>query len=107
MINSIPLEAQVLGITYEEYYGELARTVKRNSTKPDTEYQNIFDKANKKLPKETIKKALSLIESIGYDKEFFQAADLNYAEGGNGCISVSIYDYLLNHQENIPSDKSE
>jgi|TARA_B100001971_G_C18191496_1_gene538892 hypothetical protein len=99
MINSVPLEAQILGLTPQDYYGDLATIVRTASKMSEIEKDNIIDEANAKLSQKTIKKAIALIHTIPYDKWFFQAAELDYANGGNGCISVSVYDYLLKRQE--------
>tara|TARA_Y100000310_G_scaffold111916_1_gene110339 strand:+ start:24668 stop:24982 length:315 start_codon:yes stop_codon:yes gene_type:complete len=104
MTESIPLEAQALGLTAKDYYRELTTMVRVAPKMSEIEKTNIFDEANAKLSQETIKKAKALIKSVGYDKAFFHAAELDYSKGGNGCISVSLYDFLLHREERAKTE---
>lgn len=102
MITSIPLEAYLLGLNIQDYKN-IARNVNRILLIAEDKLQKILEKAQKELPLKINTIARSLIESMAYDKEFYQAAKIDDSKGPPipGCFTIALVDYLLRNKHKI------
>ncbi len=103
-MDSVPIEIIQLGLGFKDY-SEMARNVGRVLNMRD-KWGEIFDRANSELPEWVSAIAVRLPMAMGYDRDFFEEAGLNYAKGTpvHGCLSAATADYLVRHIDKLKSD---
>ncbi|MCK4650105.1 hypothetical protein KAT36_02630 [Candidatus Pacearchaeota archaeon] len=97
-MNSIPIEVVRLGFDFDDYVG-IARNVQRVLNMQQN-WDSILERANSELPEWASDIGTMLPMTMGYDREFFREAGLDYAEGipVQGCFTVAVADYMLRNR---------
>ena len=96
-MDSIPLSAFNLGISFEDYE-KVAWNIRRMKLLSPEVKQGILERAFNTFPEETNKGIINLMEDMIEDREVYKIADLVYWKGpplGQKLFLTAIADYLL------------
>jgi len=101
-MNSIPTDLERLGLDITDYT-RIAYSVQRIAELSRDERLSILDRATAELPAEVSVIGRRIPKAMCNDREFFEAAGLNYADGPpvHGCFTAAVADHLLKVQHRI------
>lgn len=101
-MDSAPIQIIQLGLEIDAY-SEMARNVGRMLNTSRDARQRILERANSDLSAKVKRIATQLPMAMAHDREFFKEAGLDYCSKspGEGCLTVSVADYLLRNRDKI------